>query len=140
MEKDNVPFQDNKELEENIIQNETPQKKFPLWVKILIPLIAWWLIIIIIVIIVSKSSDESSEKYFLFKGVYDISPNIDTNIISSEFLKDKKIDMKINGTKHNCTYSIHFTKPGLTNIEFFVYQEEINLDGLFKNIYSLISV
>ena len=62
MEKDKGPFQDNEELEENIIQNETPQKKFPLWLKILIPLITLLLIIIIIVIIFSKSSD----KYFLF--------------------------------------------------------------------------
>ena len=39
MEKDKGPFHDNKELEENINQNETSQKKFPLWVKILIPFI-----------------------------------------------------------------------------------------------------
>ncbi len=142
-EKENGPFENEPDIkEEDMLTGETPPKKLPIWVIILIPSILILVIVffIILKIVTTKENPSSSQKYLILKCIYDIQSNSEyTQLMSSEY-DNANISMKINGTKNNYNYTLKLESIGLTDIEFTIYEEKLKMDNLFKNIYSLISI
>ena len=137
---DNEAFKDEVEINENMIGEKNGQNKIPLWARILIPCLII-LIIIIVIVIILVNSKESKKKYISLKCIYDIqSISESIQLISKEFSENIETTMIINGTERDFNQSLIFEEIGLTNIEFHLYESKLNMNNLFKNIYTLISI
>ena len=101
------------------------------------------LIIVIIIVAVSSSSSKNSEKkdeIGMINCIYDIQTTaLSTFILGMNFIKESEFDIYIDGEKIKFSKSYLFEKSKTYNIQFKLY-ESINMDYMFQNISSLISV
>ena len=124
--------------EEPDINRKTENEKSSLMKKMIITLIIIILIFIALIIIIILLSNSNEGK---IKCRYNISDKLnDVQIINKDFKKNSNIDIIINGKKRiKFADRINFDEAGINVITFY-FKNDINLDNMFKNISSLISV
>ena len=123
------------------------KKKALPWKKIIIfgsiAIAAIILIIVLIILLSKNSSDNPSEEKISVGNIYCIydisSDNAETNILGNEFNKLSNFDIYINGKIIKYSKVHKFDKIGANTVEFKLY-ENINMDNMFKDVSSLISV
>ena len=138
------------DLQEYVINDEEPdiirktEEKAPsIKKKIIITLIIITLIFIILIVTViflSNSNEGRINCIYYISNISDISNNI--QILSKDFKKNSNIDIIINGKKQNKfknTYKLENFENNIINITFH-FNNNINLDKMFKDISYLISV
>ena len=118
------------------------------WFKNKFILSSFILIIIIIIIIISvifslnSSSDDKEPKKRIFgiiKCVYDIQTKTGI-ILGEEFKNEFDFDIFIDNEKIKFSKEYTFQKLGTHKIEYKIYEQNIRIDNMFKNIESLINV
>ena len=146
-------FQDYEEEEVEEDKNVEKDKKDaepPMKHKLIIysiPLIILILVIIGIIVIfaLKNSSDEDQNQTIKRKGtiklLYQISKNnFQTEPISEEYIKENEFDLYVEGIKMKTYKNFKFTKTGKYNIEIALYENNIKMDNMFKNIETLASI
>lgn len=103
------------------------------------------IVIIIIVIISIEKKKENKEKNELVTaeiiGNYEIkSISKPTDILGIEYELDPQLEIYVNGQKIKNSKSYEFNTIGQNKIQYIFYQNKINLNYMFKDINSLISI
>ena len=105
-----------------------------------ISFVALLLLIIIIIIIISNSNKSKKTHLGDIICLYDInSIGTDIEILGYEFKTPTNFDIFIDGEKIKYSKTLKFNEVKKYNITYKLY-EDINMDSMFKNISSLISV
>ena len=103
------------------------------------------LILLIVIIIIATSSSgnsDNSRKEVLgeINCIYDIETTSKSSLILAEnFKKENNFDIEIDGEIIKYSKEFQFNTPGEHKINFLLY-EDINIDYMFENIFTLISV
>ena len=107
------------------------------------------LIIIFIVILISilstrssfsrRDKDDSGKIYCSIKCTYDIQSK-EVNLLGREYLKDIDLDIFIDNEKIKYSKDYMFESLGIHNIEYKLYGQRINMDYMFKDVSSLITI
>ena len=125
-------------------ERKTPWNKIILLITILL-LILILIVALIIIYMMNNEIPESEEiniKNDLaeIKCIYNVqSLNEETEILSKEFNETSKLHIYINGTEIPYSKNIKFNTTG-NNEVLYVLKEDINMDNMFKNISTLISI
>ena len=130
-------------------QEEQKQQQKPLWKKYLIPIIIIISIIIITIILiltfVLKTSENKDNKeevkliYGTIKCIYDIQTS-HSNILGEEFKKEIELDILIDNETSKYSKEYTFQTLGKHLFQYKLYNKNINMDYMFKNVSSLINV
>ena len=119
-------------------QNQNRNRKILIISIILIIFIA--IVITIILAIASDSNTSESSEIAEINCNYNIQTvNEEIDILGEDFIKNSKFDIYIDENKIEFTKKYKFEKIKIYNIKY-KYYENIEMDYMFKNIYSLISV
>ena len=98
------------------------------------------LLLIIIIIIIVEKTNKSKTHLGDIVCFYDINKiNTDIEILGKEYNKSSDFDIFIEGEKIKYSKTHKFNETKIYNITFKLY-DNINMDSMFKNISSLISV
>ena len=107
-------------------------------ISILLALI-FIIIIIIIILLSSKNNKKRSSCLGHIKCTYEVE-NLKTKILGNDFSKEFDLDISIDGEIVKYSRDYTFNNTGLHNVDFLIYDKNINLDYMFKDISELISV
>ena len=123
---------------EKLISNQNRKRKI---IIISLILIIFIVIVLTISLVLALSSNtfESSEIAEINCNYNIQSVNEEIDILGEDFIKNSKFDIYIDGNKIKFTKKYKFEKIKIYNIKY-KYYENIEMDYMFKNIYSLISV
>ena len=98
------------------------------------------LIIILIILALKNSGDSNNNSLGEIICIYDIkSINKDVHLLGDEYIKDSNFDIFIDKQKIKYSKNYKFSKAKKYNVIYKIY-ENINMNYMFKNISSLISV
>ena len=125
---------------EKLIPNQNQNRNRKILIISIILFIFIAIVITIILAIASDSNTSESSEIAEINCNYNIhSINEEINILGEDFTKNSKFDIYIDGNKIEYTKKYKFEKVKIYNIKY-KYYENIEMDYMFKNIYSLISV
>ena len=123
---------------EKLISHQNRIRKIIIISILLIIFIA--IIIPIILVLASNSNTREKSEIAEINCNYNIQTvNEEIDILGEDFIKTSKFDIFIDDNKIEFTKKYKFEKIKIYNIKYKFY-ENIEMDYMFKNIYSLISV
>ena len=152
MEENENPLFSDEINSQEIISNKLSDKKK---LVIGIALVVLILVLIIVILIIAstnkkgkekdKDEDEEepihdlSDKIGEIECIYTFDSEKETQILSNDFKKSSAFDIYIGDTRIKFTKTYQFSDPGEHKIKFVLF-EDINMDYMFRNISSLLSI
>ena len=143
-------FGEDVDLKEEEILGGKKKKELSASIKIIIIISILFLLILSITIIIflnddnlgknDKNNKNNINKKSEILCVYDIQENKNIQIIGDNFKKETYIDIVVNGKKTSFAKQLLFNITGNCEITYIIYGDELNMDYMFQNIDSLISI
>ena len=146
-------FGDDVDLKEEEILVGKKKKELSASIKIIIIVSILFLLILSITIIIflnndnlgkndknNKNNININNKKSEILCVYDIKENKNIQIIGDKFKNETYIDIVVNGKKTSFAKQLLFNITGNCEITYIIYGDELNMDYMFQNIDSLISI
>lgn len=134
--------------EEEFLDKDSQKKKLSM--KILLIAVILWIGVFLITIIIFLNRDKSKKSnvninnklnYSEIICLYDIQEKEQNiQILGNNFKNDTAIDILVNGIKITYGQKALFESIGIYEIKYIIYGDELNMNYMFKDIDSLISV
>ena len=153
------PFgNDSTDLRELTIEKNNTDNKSPLWKRLLMffIILGLWVVIVVVIIITvyipereqdekednkeeDNKKEENIEKYGVINSIFDIDDISKEYSLLGEEFNQTNIGIFINNEKINST-NYKFTKKGENSVIYKLYEKELSMDNMFKDISNLIKV